>query len=68
MPGGPNRAKAGLMHRSNPFRYTRSIVGTRARSIAWDIEAERRHATRVREGSNCRRPGDVVLSNGPEMI
>jgi hypothetical protein len=30
---------------------------TRATSIGWDIEAERRHATRVREGSSWRRRG-----------
>jgi hypothetical protein len=53
------------MHRSNPLRCSINLVG--ADEQYWDIEAKRRHATRVREGVELAAPGNVVLSSGPEM-
>src|SRR5262249_15536565 len=38
------------------FAYSITYVA-RASSIGWDIEAERHHATRVREGSSWQRRG-----------
>jgi hypothetical protein len=46
-----------FMHRSNPLRLL-DQPRRRGREQYWvDIEAERRHATRVREGSSWLRRG-----------
>ena len=47
---------------------TYSITSSaRARSIGWDVEAERYHSRSVREWGELAASGNVVLSNGPEM-